>query len=493
MGSDRSTTRGSTARFDGVAKVTVLTVDQNGHPLPGTTVAIRDRSAQLSPAMRVATDERGECVVTLPTREVQITASRQSRVAYLESRVTPAVERIVMELVPATALSGRVVDELTGLPVPGALVSMPTVSPAAAVTTDDAGMFREFMYPRARAVHALRVSAPAYGVTERFIEIEPSGRWVLWGDGDAVRDQRGSGEPTLELGLSPELGIAGTIVDASGQPLAGVSVSAEGYYRTLAGAAAPDVAEARTDVNGRFLLGGLRRDISHRLVADAAGHAQARLEIAPFDGAVKDVGVIHLGAEAQITGVVVDSTGAAATGLNVRLAYATPPASYEAGGPGWLRARPRDAGFRVAGRGFDELVDNDGSFRFQGLPSGSYALLVRRGNELLVEEDLHTGCRAATDQPVVVTLPDRFKTLEGSVSIAGAPGAGASIEVKHGQRTWKALADRSGRFRMAGLDKALSYEVVASLERDGALYRSRRTMAKPTETILLALDPNRRR
>ena len=196
----------------------------------------------------------------------------------------------------ASVLHGRVIDARTRRPIAGAEVA-------------PSWTFKEFVSSDADGDYELRgveydevyVRAAGYG---------RQGHKVVLGD------------RPLELGFELEPGrrVTGTIVVATGQPVAGVYVAAMASER-VGDQQQTDWCAMFTGPDGRFELDSVRRDIPHSLVVRGDGFGTLIYDV-PEDEAQRDAmdfGAIRVEPAVYLTGRVLDEHGGSIPDANVSL------------------------------------------------------------------------------------------------------------------------------------------------------------------------------
>lgn len=355
---------------------------------------------------------------------------------HLDARAGQHVRGLVVHLVPAAEIVGRVVDgerrpvadaevRLLGVASEAALVSIPD-----RFTSDAAGEFR-FTAPVGSTLEA-RKPGFAPGRAELDLLASLAGRVTV-----------ALGPPHEPLG--EPAAIAGRVVAEGGGPVPGalVSVAREPAFRE--GLA---VAQATTGEDGAFELPGLDPG-RYRLTARAEGRASARLRGVP--AGKRDV-LVELGEGARLAGCVRDAaSGAAVAPFTVLVLDRRTPL------------------FRPVRRS-RSFVDASGCYALDDLPRGPAAVVVSAPGfapsaELAVELD--PAREALADAAL-----ERGGRLAGVVRDAatGAPLAGARLSVEgsltDAASTFPVLAeattDASGRFVLTGLPRRFSLSAAAA-------------------------------
>ncbi len=257
-------------------------------------------------------------------------------------------ERVAVVLASGAAISGRVIDD-GGKPVAGARVvatnasePLPVVDPRRdGVLTAADGRFS-----------IAAVSAGTWRLTATAGDRAPVTSVPLSVDGTHAR----SG---VELVLAAGGVVRGTVVDATGAPVAGaqIAVVARGFVEWR------PRRQAFTGADGSFAIAGLAR----RAVEVVAWHDSGASAIAPVDLVAAREATIKLVLDVRgaIAGTVVDKAGQPLGDAQVIAE------------PDWTGGTADRAAWSV--RGVQQAVtDQAGVFRFAGLPDGVYRVRAAR-------------------------------------------------------------------------------------------------------------------
>lgn len=171
---------------------------------------------------------------------------------------------------------------------------------------------------------------------------------------------KGRADLVIHLVAAPASGVAGTVVDAAGTPVAGARVS------SLSSMTAPS-APVVTDAQGRFTMRARRPRFD--LVARLGDQASESMPVELHRGTIEHV-TLRLGS-AGIAGAVVDPQGEPVPGAQV-----------------WLN--DCCGSDRIVVRGTRAIADDAGRFAFD-VPRGDFVLSVRRtqDDDFLDQDDRH--------------------------------------------------------------------------------------------------------
>jgi len=212
------------------------------------------------------------------------------------------------------------------------------------------------------------------------------------------------------VSLAAAATLAGRVHDEQGLPLAGATLTV-----VASGArASPSAGQGRvrSDADGRFRSGALAAG-SYRVQASLERYLPSEeLEVALAEGEQRSDLDLLLRRGATLVGQVFDVRGAPAGGRTVALAGLRSDADLAAARsgvteePDWSDARRT-------------VSDQDGSFRFEGLPAGSRAVSTEPGDPVAVALAL------GRETSVVVTVQD-WAVVSGRVFEADGRGAPAA-------------------------------------------------------------------
>ncbi len=382
---------GPAAVVDWQRELSGIVLGPDGEPVAGCRATIGEGSA--------LTDERGRFRLEDPeTPEAEPVLVLDAPRLAVKRIGLPGLPRQgsfdlgVFELGRGSEVRGTVVDP-AGAPLPGARVLLVTPEGHAETLTGPEGRFR-------------------------FSGVEP-GRYDLGvaAAGFPIAAERGlsvRGPVTLEpLALGPGIEVTGEIEDATGAPVAGVWVrvshdSSVPYF--LARIDDPPAPRARTGIDGRFRLRGLRAESDVTLGVEIGGvmiYSLHRLRV-PATSDPFDVGALTLGTGRSVSGRVVDPAGEPIPGA---------------------RIIPRYKGLAGAS-GMQSVIEAgpDGVFRAPAMRAGEHLLDVsalgfrtRESLELKVDGGLGTGAPEPYLEIVLQPVPS------GALHIAVDPHPGAGL------------------------------------------------------------------
>jgi Carboxypeptidase regulatory-like domain len=381
------------------------------------------------------TDEDGRFDFgTRPATRYQVVAQAEGLVAagvVVELRTRdprPAPDDVTIELRDCElVITGTVRDAAGGI-IAGARIRAASRSDAfAGVLTDEQGNYKLCLLAGPAHVEA---AADGYGT--------------------ALDHARGRSAARVDFALSPEIAIAGRVVDGAGRPVGRAVVVAE-----TDGHDPGALTESAAD--GAFLLEGLIAG-TYRVVArddDRAAEKEVTLTTA---GATADL-VLALEARATLAGRVV---------LGGRPA-----------GDATVMIGSTDEKWMLG----SAITHADGRFSIPGLPRGPVQIMVEKHK--LVSPDPTIDLAQVSQVELVC---ERQATLSGRVVRGGKPVARAEV---HLYQEWKrphtTRSDDDGTFEMEGV-AAASYDIVAASLAEGATM-ARRPIAVGAQDIAgLVLD-----
>ena len=356
-----------------------------------------------------------------------------------------------LRLQDSQRLQGRILDAHSGRPLEGARVLFRTFSERDEVRTDAQGWFDHPRFPPSGMAEQIHVQCEGYGSAIRYLSMAADGSWELPAQSAGGPNLRGDAQAWIELRLLPELRISGSVQDPSGAPVVGAEVHCEGFFRALPDVAVQDSQQQVSDPGGRFLLRGLRSDISHGLVISAPGFEEYFLELGQREESQLELPPIVLLPESLVAGVIVDADGAPVEDLQVELirwdAHAEPGESQAA------NEATGDVSLRLHGLQRELRSDSMGNFVFERTRPASYRLFVERDQRTLLSVDLSAE-EVRAGQALRLQLPAECSTLVGR--IPGAP-QGTRVELYRASPIASVGCDAQGYFRFAGLDLEDSY------------------------------------
>ena len=363
-----------------------------------------------------------------------------------------AGEPQVMRLPEPIVVEGRVVEDSSRRPIPGALVWNPSEA-RFAVRTDRQGQYRMTLREASRI--ALQAAAVGYAVNGTEVHAEGPGR---------------SDAPTLVL--RPAGSVIGRVVDGEGAPVAGADVRVQpdvGHDFSAIGYQSGSRARSVSLPDGRFYFATLPPKIDWQVIVRAAGFAEARR-------AVRSGGELEivLVAPNKARGVVVDTTGVPIAGAQVLLI----PVPNEPG-VAMGASYDRELWLRDAASYPQDTADEEGRFEITGLAPGPVVLGAKADGfaptirETLTIDDLPVTelgrirlQPAVTLEGVVVDTDDR--PVEGAEiswydGRLGGPAASRMGELLDpaGLRTTTQL---DGRFEIDPLTAGATVELSVSAE-----------------------------
>lgn len=398
-------------------------------------------------------------------------------------------EPVTIRLEPGALVTGRVIDEGSGEPVPGARVRASEMR----TDTDEEGRFElDGVAPRDRSMNPFGGQmGPQGGETGTTVRIRASARGYL--DGEGTLDlAEGGREIVIELAPTPR--ISGRVLDPDGQPAPGSLVRLSPWISDempvlseFFEKGAIFLAVGVTDLEGRFLFSdfkGGRRGQQYRVIADHPVYARGLSEPFPLEpaglkeepspgsttpgvapeeeatAAPDGVGIeVRLERAAKVRGVVTDGSQPV-SGATVRLSKAR-------SGDGDSPQRTLIINMLGLPKGGElEYTNQEGRFAYESLRPGTYTLQAEvRGfrdsepRELTVE---------AGDEQEVTLIVDPGGEILGIVqSTTGLPVPGARVRL----------------LREPGEDNSTGQRMLEAQRLFGGSYKSTRTAQDGTFSL----------
>lgn len=479
-GRERRGLYGSSARI-GLAPAPSRTIEvrsAEGAPAPDVLIATGRRAHPLG-----RTDPQGRFTLSAPVAdrsEIRLLAA-DGRSA--EARLAPpdpegAPQR--MELPDRLFLSGRLIDASSRKAIEGGLVWDRT-DPTVAAVTDRAGGFALGGPPLQR----MRLTAGAPGYL-------PAGGTEFQLDDD--------GRPGPTLVLEPAAAVEGRVVDESGEPVAGASLTVAvrrqpGMMRIEIGGGS-ESPRARSTQTGGFRLAPLDPENGYDVKVEAEGFAPAENAVTGLEPYENREGLrVVMTRGRAITGRIVDLEG---RGVGDALLKLT--AAPDSSGSGMLVMR-ESAG---DGAGLEGFSDAEGHFELAGIAPGRFDLEIRRagyarGKQAAIEVgespepvDLGEIVLEPGERVEGIVLGRDGQPLEGvEIRVEESGPAMVFMMVGPGPSTEPeadATSDPGGWFVIEDLTGGARYNL--ALSRTGYVQKSVSAVEAPSaEPIEVAMDP----
>lgn len=350
-------------RLGAGGRLEVELVDAQQQAVPAATVELRGLAEQQAEARA----GRASLTSVVPgVYQVVATADGYARAAALAT-VGAGTAALRLELARGAPVSGRVLDE-SGTPVAGARVRYDGAADFGPGAT--AGGYRDAVTTGADGAFTF-ATLPAGSL--RFLAYHPE---HAIGISPLVALDGRTAKTGLEVTLPRGATVAGTVVDARGEPVVGarvrVGIAASGFR-----ASAPP-REVSTDGMGAFVVRGVpRRELSAVALTDAASSSAVAIDAA--SGEVRQVRLV-LDSTLELAGQVLDAAGQPAAGAQV---LAVPDLFARRRGGAAPTGGPAGGVAQWQLRGFPQgLTDAGGRFRLAGLPAGAYRVSAVRGAAL---------------------------------------------------------------------------------------------------------------
>ncbi|MEE8526400.1 MAG: carboxypeptidase-like regulatory domain-containing protein [Thermoanaerobaculia bacterium] len=395
------------------ARISGVVVGEGGEPVAGARVEIAAAADRLRLSVRDATTDAGGRfeIEGVALGSLSLAADADGYLPYratdLRATEGQSIADLEVTLVLGATIAGRVTDS-DGRPVAGAVVlGYPVGERGTFVrrqgTSGEDGRYR--LAGVGTGPHRVAAEHQDFARRVREIAVEP-----------------GVNELDLELESGAE--VNGRVVDATGGPVSGASVTLEDSASSFRG----EAPRATSGGDGGFILRGVL-DGTYSLVADKEGYARGR-------GGER----FTITAAAPVSGLVVElEAGAALSGYVLGLDFdELARVRIAARGPRGLGARQ--------GR-----IDYQGRYSIAGLAAGRWVLFAevqgsgRRAEKTVIVEP------GVPEIETDLEFPDGF-TLSGRAVQGESPVRGASVRLsKPLFRSGTAVTDPGGGFVIEGL------------------------------------------
>ncbi|MEZ6196581.1 MAG: carboxypeptidase regulatory-like domain-containing protein [Planctomycetota bacterium] len=374
----------------------------------------------------------------------------------------------IVQDIPMTrggSVTGRVFDQATGEPIPGAKVRGVSTGGdaffaqgggmASPVTTDEAGNFRIDDLPPGPI--GLVATHPDFALAAKDLQRllrdagrEDEGRTTIVIAGSVVSGR--------DIGLSRAISISGAVRDDEGTPLHFAEVGVESGGRdVLKLLFANQMPRVFSDEAGRFTLRGVSPDEPLlTLLATHPGHpGGGRLEVGIEAGRIEPAEiVIVVPRGARLRGRLLDSGGTPAAGQTIELRSEAPAS----------RARTPFDGNR---RRRKTRTDAEGRFAFGAVPAGGADLnLAGDASGILREEDRKLTLAPGEDREVELRLVGVAKIEGWVLDDQGQPLSAVVVATTTGGRGGgHGTTDDTGRFEIENLVRGATYALEVNLRR----------------------------
>lgn len=356
-----------------------------------------------------------------------------------------------------SALKGRVLDGVSGRPVPNATVTHATAGRSGGplillastasdeeTTTDADGAFAlDGLVP---GKISLTVKHPDYSDATQTVDLK-------------------EGTATAEIKLTPGSALGGLVLSDAEQPLPGASVVLQsagdtGFGRGMLGGGQSAV----TDASGRFRFDHLSPG-RYSLVASLRSRSSAAQTIVLQEGQSRDDALLRIAAGATLQGIVSGIPDSWRNGMTVTASGAD---AYS----GTTR------------------TGADGRFQFSGVPPGTATLRATAGDFAGSSRSVLKQVEMPEGQPVVQTeiVFDPGFVLAGRVTRGGQPLPNVTVIanlIGGGGRQASSRTDDGGSYRMEGLAEG-TYNVMAMSNVLGGSIRSQQVKLSGDQSVDIA-------
>jgi protocatechuate 3,4-dioxygenase beta subunit len=317
-----------------IGDITGIIADENGDPIPGATVTLRNSTGAVLAVQTTILDGSFEFVdVDQAVNEYNVTAEMQYYVtnSVVDIDVTTGMTTDLGSIMLQTdaLINGRIVD-MGGSPIPGAAIAL-LDDGGSVISTTIADAFGNFSFT-GLGYGDYRVKANATGYldnTTSLFSVDKSNLVVPLGD--------------IELNNLGD--ITGKVVDENGDPVEGATV-------TLTNSTGVVVGTRTTDANGNFTFRNVTAGTLEYTVSIEMAHYENAYkdDVSVTAGQTENVGTIELVTDATISGRVVGEDGSEIVGAQVELLD--------------------EFGNLISTRN----TDSNGGYKFTGIGYGTYSL-----------------------------------------------------------------------------------------------------------------------
>lgn len=404
----------------GTLRLQGLVLDPQELPVAEATVLLDS-----NPVRSARTEKDGTFVFTgLPPRAYQLEALKGSlQAGPISVWLREQTEPVVIHLQPAASLEVTVIEAGSRGPVPGAAVELRAQQPRSA-TADATGRALLEALPTGRQV--LKVSARGFA---------PAWQVVNVGQASPVPQR-------VTVALHTGSAVSGTVVDARGAPVAGVTVTPSPSTQTLQALTDARWDGVVTDASGRWRFEQLESG-QYRFVASSPQRATGTsAPVMVEDGREASGVTIPLPESTRLAGQVLDSRGDPVPHAMVRVAV----------DEGMSRALARQA-----------TCDARGEFVMEGLPQRRVAVLAVHETASSATRYVDLSQDSARQERLVLVL-DATEVIRGRVEFSNGQPAGEAVvqaemsSMNMRNRVEQTLrgqlltpADPSGNFELRGL------------------------------------------
>ncbi|WP_129729008.1 carboxypeptidase regulatory-like domain-containing protein, partial [Ectobacillus funiculus] len=433
-----------------VGDVSGRVVDLNGNPVTGNNIQVKllDSSGLVLRSFVAESDGTFSVLGLSPGRYfINISAQNFSANTVPVDVIAGTISSVTIPLTPAPAtLTGTVVNQITGEGVPGAILTINSLSGIfiAQRVSGNNGAFTISGLPPTNVV--VSASATNFGSDTLAISLHPNQT------------------STIVLPISPNPGsLTGFISNAqTGGAMPGTIIT---IFKSTTGEFVTSVV---SDGSGQFLINGLTPG-SYRAVASADGFSTDAANFTIEPGNTTTLSFALAPNPATLTGTVTDAqTGTPIAGAGVVMVI-------------------QGSGIIVA----STQTDQTGNYVLTGIAPGSYNVVISAAN--FTSQTVSVNLTAGETETVNVALTPNPATITGTVrdAITGNVLSNALIQIFNGQGSFLAsmLTDVNGQYTISGLPEGM-LSIQASAPNFASDMKVITLTPGETETVDFALAPN---